>query len=63
MDETTYRNYQRNQQLIDLSLAPKEIKEQIINSYESQVLPPRARILDYLIKKRCKLLVESVSEF
>lgn len=63
MDETTYRNYQRNQQLIDLSLVPQDIKDQIINSYESQVLPPRARILDYLIKKRCKLLVESVSEF
>lgn len=63
MDETTYRNYQRNQQLIDLSLVPQDIKDQIINSYDTQVLPPRARILDYLIKKRCKLLVESVSEF
>ena len=63
MDDTTYRNYQRNQQLIDLSLIPQDIKDNIINTYESQVLPPRARILDYLIKKRCKLLVESVSEF
>jgi len=63
MDDTTYRNYQRNQQLIDLSLIPQDIKDNIINSYETQVLPPRARILDYLIKKRCKLLVESVSEF
>lgn len=63
MDDTTYRNYQRNQQLIDLALIPQDIKDNIINSYETQVLPPRARILDYLIKKRCKLLVESVSEF
>lgn len=63
MDDTTYRNYQRNQQLIDLALIPQDIKDNIINNYESQVLPPRARILDYLIKKRCKLLVESVSEF
>jgi hypothetical protein len=63
MDDTTYRNYQRNQQLIDLSLIPQDIKDNIINTYETQVLPPRARILDYLIKKRCKLLVESVSEF
>lgn len=63
MDDTTYRNYQRNQLLIDLSLIPQDIKDNIINSYETQVLPPRARILDYLIKKRCKLLVESVSEF
>lgn len=63
MDETTYRNYQRNQQIIDLSMIPEDIKQSIINSYEDQVLPPRARILDYLIKKRCKLLIESVGEF
>lgn len=63
MDIETYRNYQRNQQLIDLSLIPQDIKDNIINTYESHVLPPRARILDYLIKKRCRLLVESVGEF
>jgi 5'-3' exonuclease len=63
MDETTYRNFQRNQQLIDLSKIPQDIKTQIINTYESQEVAPRARILDYLIKKRCNLLVESVSEF
>lgn len=63
MDETTYRNYQRNQQLIDLSLIPEDIKSKIINSYETQEVPPRGRILNYLIQKRCKQLVESVSEF
>lgn len=63
MDEDTYRNYQRNQQLIDLELIPQEIKTDIINMYEQHQLAPRARILDYLIQKRCRLLVESVSEF
>ncbi len=63
MDTETYRNYQRNVQLIDLSKVPQDIKNQIINTYESQEVAPRARILDYLIKKRCNLLVESVSEF
>ena len=63
MDSETYRNYQRNKQIIDLSLIPKDIKDNIINTYESHVVAPRARILDYLIKKRCRLLVESVGEF
>jgi hypothetical protein len=63
MDSETYRNYQRNELLIDLSKIPQDIKEQIINTYETQDMAPRARILDYLIKKRCNLLVESVSEF
>jgi T4 RNase H, C terminal len=63
MDTETFRNYQRNLQLIDLSKVPQDIKDNIINTYESQVMAPRSRILDYLIKKRCNLLVESVSEF
>ena len=63
MDSETYRNYQRNVQLIDLSKVPQDIKNNIINTYDSQDMAPRSRILDYLIKKRCNLLVESVSEF
>ena len=63
MNEETYRNYQRNKQLIDLSAIPESIKENIINTYENQKVAPRAKILDYLIKKRCKMLVDSVQEF
>ena len=63
MDTETYRNFQRNKQIIDLGLIPQDIKTLIINTYDSHVVAPRARILDYLIKKRCRLLVESVGEF
>lgn len=63
MTDEQWRNYQRNKQLIDLSKTPQDIKDNIINTYESQEMAPRSRILDYLIKKRCNLLVESVSEF
>ena len=34
MDTETYRNYQRNLQLIDLSKTPQEIKDSIINTFE-----------------------------
>jgi len=63
MDENTYRNFQRNQQLIDFRHIPKEIVESIINTYENQEVAPRGRILNYLIQKRCKMLVDSVQEF
>ena len=63
MNEETYRNYQRNRQLIDLSLIPEDIKTNIINTYDNQKVAPRAKILDYLIKKRCRMLVDSVQEF
>jgi hypothetical protein len=63
MDTETYRNYQRNKLLIDLDMIPKDYQESIIFSYENQKVAPRARILDYLIKKRCKMLVDSIQEF
>jgi hypothetical protein len=63
MNEETYRNFQRNQLLIDLNKIPEGIKETIINTYDEQKVAPRGRILDYLIKKRCKMLVDSVQEF
>ena len=63
MSDEVYRNYQRNKLLIDLDMIPQEIQGEIINSYDTQVIAPRARILDYLIQKRCKMLIESVHEF
>lgn len=63
MDTETYRNYQRNKKLIDLSEIPEKISKLIIDTFTNQETAPRARILDYLIKKRCKMLVESVHEF
>jgi hypothetical protein len=63
MDTETYRNYQRNKLLIDLDMIPKDYQESIIFTYENQKVAPRARILDYLIKKRCKMLVDSIQEF
>jgi 5'-3' exonuclease len=63
MDDEVYRNYQRNKLLIDLDMIPKDYKESILFTYENQTVAPRARILDYLIKKRCKMLVDSIQEF
>lgn len=63
MPEDVYRNYQRNKKLIDLSEIPNDLKEKIINSYEGYNLPHRTRFMNYLIKKRCKLLIECIEEF
>lgn len=63
MDDETYRNYQRNKTLIDLDMIPEDYVDSIKYAYDNQTPPPRARMLDYLIKKRCKMLVESISEF
>ena len=61
MDEATYRNFQRNQALIDLSKVPQDKKALIINTFES--VKPNSNTLNYLISKRCTQLIECAEEF
>jgi hypothetical protein len=61
MDEATYRNFQRNTALIDLSKVPQDKKALIINTFES--VKPNSNVLNYLISKRCTQLIECAEEF
>jgi 5'-3' exonuclease len=61
MDEATYRNFQRNQALIDLNKVPRDKKALIINTFES--VKPNSNVLNYLISKRCTQLIECAEEF
>ena len=63
MEETIYRNYQRNKKLIDLTEVPESIQEAIINNYNDQKVAMKMRVLNYLIKKRCNQLIKVVEEF
>lgn len=64
LGEEVYRNYLRNKKLIDLSETPASVVNNIINTYDSQdPLSNKGKVLNYLIQKRCKLLIESVGEF
>lgn len=66
LGEQVYRNYIRNQKMIDLvnPTTPEKIRKEIINSYESQDKSGcKAKVFPYLINKNCRLLVENVKEF
>lgn len=63
MPEEIYRNYQRNKKLIDLTEIPEDIQTTIINTFMEQKVPMKMKVLNYLIKKRCNLLIEVVEEF
>ena len=64
LGDEVYRNYCRNKQLIDLTECPSAIKTEIIYNFESQnPAMNKSKVMTYLIKKRCKLLIESVGEF
>ena len=63
MPEEIYRNYQRNKKLIDLTEIPDDIQTTIINTFMEQKVPMKMKVLNYLIKKRCNLLIEVAEEF
>lgn len=63
MTEEAYRNYQRNKMLIDLNEIPEDIYNNIVNIFNEQKPAHKMKVLNYLIKKRCRNLIESVEEF
>ena len=62
LGEEVYRNYLRNKNLIDLDYTPEAIKKTIVERYDSYVVP-KQNVLNYLMEKRCRMLIESVTEF
>jgi hypothetical protein len=63
MPMEVFRNFQRNKTLIDLNEIPRHIYNSIVNKYNEQKPAHRMKVLNYLITKRCKNLIEVVEEF
>lgn len=58
------RNWSRNIQLVSFDYIPEEIKNDIIEVYESQKPKVnRMKIFDYLVKNKCRLLLDSIEDF
>ena len=63
MGDEVYRNYLRNKKLIDLTETPEPLKQKIINNFIIQKPSSGKNVLNYLMEKRCKMLIESVGDF
>jgi hypothetical protein len=63
MDDNELRGYQRNSLMIDLNRIPEDIQSSILDKYKSQQGKKNNKVLNYLITKRCNMLVESANEF
>jgi hypothetical protein len=61
-DDKYYRNYLRNQTLIDLDFIPSEIEDDILKQFTSQT-PPSGRVFDYLTRNRLNELLDNVEDF
>jgi len=64
-NEYHYRNYQRNERLIDFDKIPDEIQNDIYNQYQEAeiTVANRSKILPYLINNDLKELIGKIEEF
>lgn len=63
MGEDLHRNYKRNEQLIDLSHIPVDVKQRVINEYEAQSGKSRNNLFNYFVSHKLKNLMENINEF
>jgi len=61
-DDKYYRNYLRNQTLIDLEFIPQNIEDKILDEYENTV-PVKGKVFDYLRVHRLNELLNHVEDF
>jgi hypothetical protein len=58
------RNWDRNRTLVDLDYIPEDITNSIIDSYTNQVVKgDKNSIMNYLIKNKCRLLLDEIEQF
>lgn len=58
-----YRNYSRNETLIDLTKIPDNIRNNILDKYETVGTKTRQQFMNYMIQNRLKNLLECIDEF
>lgn len=64
LSDTDKRNLHRNRTLIDFDYIPESVSKSIIDNYESQTTKRDLNaIMNYLIKHRCRLLLDHIQEF
>ena len=65
LNEEEYRNYTRNNKLISLDAIPTEIAKAIEDEFDSvrNNKVGKMTTMNYLISKKCKLLLECIDEF
>jgi hypothetical protein len=61
-DDKYYRNYLRNQTLIDLDLIPDHIEESILSEFDKTTIV-KGKVFNYLVSHRLNELLNHVEDF
>tara|TARA_R100001509_G_scaffold145500_1_gene102155 strand:+ start:762 stop:1619 length:858 start_codon:yes stop_codon:yes gene_type:complete len=63
MPSQAYRNFQRNNKVINLDEIPEEVTDKIMDKYNNIKPTPNMKALNYLIVNRLNMLTEQVGDF
>ena len=63
LETSIARNYFRNEQLIDLSHTPEEIRTKVMESYNAQSNKDRSKLMNYFIANKLRNLTEHIGDF
>jgi hypothetical protein len=55
--------YNRNKMLVDLSMTPQDIKDEIVSSYEGQINKSRQYMFNYFLKYKLTGLMQVIQDF
>jgi hypothetical protein len=61
--EEERRNWQRNVTLVDFKHIPEDIKKTVMEAFEVEPTGDKNAIMNYLIKNRCRNLLNEIEEF
>ena len=61
-DDKYYRNYLRNQTLIDLEFIPEDVENNILAEFGKST-PPSGKVFDYLREHRLNELMDNIGDF
>ena len=62
-NEKMLRGYKRNEQLVDLAHTPEDIKQKIVDQYDTYEYNQRDKLLNYFIKNKLRNLTEHIGDF
>ena len=62
-DDITFKNYERNQKLIDFEFIPKEVNDNIINTFENTETPARGKMYPYFMRHALNEMLDHITEF
>lgn len=62
-DDEMYRNFSRNEMLIDLTKIPENLKQNILKEHDEAKGSSKQKFMNYMIANRLKNLMEVIDEF